>query len=334
MFKKRLCALALCAALTAGATLPAAAEVYSASVVHEYAATKAIEWDGKTVLEAGKSYVVTKNVTVSKKITVPSKTTLTVKNGAKLTVSSKGSLYIRGTVNVYSKSTLSVSGKLYEYSTKKLTVNGTLNFTKIATVTINGTLTVNSNGKITGEPKSITLGKNPTITIKGKCTCEKLNKLLKKDSGFPAEDEAAIIKLLEDSNTAFFVKGDMLGAMKASYPQALIDVMKEELDNIGYDMEQYYAYLSQNMVVPMIVKEFGGMPDKISFDNVVLTYADPATIKVSEETAKFYPNIESACTAKVSCTLNVGTNTYTKNLSDDLLVKVDGKWYLLISESE
>ncbi|MGN1118777.1 MAG: hypothetical protein ACI4Q4_00365, partial [Oscillospiraceae bacterium] len=159
MLKKRICALALCAVMAVGAAVPAGAEVYSASVVQELGATaKAVEWNGKTALEAGKSYTVSKNVTISKKVTIPSGTTVTVKNGAKLWVSSKGSLYVKGKLKTESGSTLAITGKLYEYSGKVISVSGAMNLSSKAKVTINGKFTVNSKGTVKGEPNSLTVG--------------------------------------------------------------------------------------------------------------------------------------------------------------------------------
>ncbi len=181
---RKFTALLLSAVMTAGmAAVPAYAEsapIETVSVSSQLLA-KTVEWNGKTALKKGTNYVVTKNVTVSKKITVPAGVTLTVKDGAKLTIGFKGSLYIKGAVTVGKGSTLAVSGKLYQYKGKKLTITGTVKFGSKSDITLNGKVSQNSKGVISGTPKKLSVGDSAVLSLKGKNTCAKLNECLYAD---------------------------------------------------------------------------------------------------------------------------------------------------------
>lgn len=175
---KKFTALLLSAVMTAGmAAVPAYAESAPARTVSvsSQLLAKTVEWDGKAALKKGTNYTVTKDVTVSKKTTVPAGVTLTVKDGAKLTIGAKGTLYIKGAVTVGKGSTLAVSGKLNLYKGKKLTITGTVKFGSKSVVTLSGKVTQNAKGAISGTPKKLTIGDSAVLSLKGKNTCAKLN---------------------------------------------------------------------------------------------------------------------------------------------------------------
>ncbi len=243
---RKLTALLLGAVMTAGmAAVPAYAEttaVQTVVVSREFGA-KTVEWNGKTALKKGTNYVVTKNVTVSKKITVPAGVTLTVKNGAKLSVGFKGSLYIKGAVTVGKGSTLAVSGKLYEYKDKKLTVSGTLKFGSKSDITLNGKVTQGTAGVISGTPKKLSVGANAELSLKGKNNCAKLNKAL-----YPQQISDTVMGYVET-----FISNDLelYPVMCKMYPKKMLDGFDEQLSSLGLTLKDYCdtlsAYLKESL---------------------------------------------------------------------------------------
>lgn len=334
MFKKKICALALCAVLSAGAVMPAyAEEVYTASVTQELAASSAVEWNGKTELKAGQKYVVTKNVTISKKITVPSGTSLTVKNGAKLWVNTKGSLYIKGTVTVAEGATLAVSGKLYQYKGKKLTVNGTLSMGTKSSVTLNGKFTAGAKSVVKGEPKTLSVGENAVVKLNGKCTSKKLNKAVA-----PADnsDDEAVKQVLTEAVEAMVVKGDYAKAVEVMIPAGALEAIKAEYaaEESEMDFDSAMTMVSA-MLMLIFTQELGGMPEKVEITELKTEYIDPASLELSDFAAEYYKNIENACKISGKYKLTCGENTLEQELGEDgTMVKVDGKWYFLVNGSD
>ena len=321
MFKKRICALALCAVMTVGAAVPAGAEVYSASVVQELGATtKAVEWNGKTALKAGKSYVVSKNVTVSKKITIPSGTTVTVKNGAKLWVSSKGKLLIKGTLTVNKGATLAVTGTLYEYKAKKLNVSGAMNFGTKSKITLNGNVTVKSTGTVKGTPKAISVGQYAAVTVKGKNSSEKFAKAI---------EIGAVEKVIGTFFTKSICRSDLYGAMTAVYPADYIKKLDEMFVAAGSSLKDYCKLQAENMKADAkddVFGEFYG--DKTANVEVSVTKTTDITKSLTAEQKAVAKEICGGADKaySVEAVLSVGMVDDKVTIA---VIEKDGKWYLL-----
>lgn len=330
MFKK-ISALILSSVLLAGMTTAFAEEpapIQTAQVVREYAA-KASEWNGKTALKSGKSYVVTKNLTISKDVTVPKGAKLTIKNGAKLSVGAKGSLTINGTVTVGKGSTLAVSGALTQAKGKKLVVSGTVKLGKKSALTLNGSVTLKKGGVISGEPKTLNLGKNVKFTLNGKLSSQKLLK---------AYDSAAIMQLLESLEKKVFIDGKGYDAYVESYPAGVIAAMEEEYAKQLEELEEEFGYSDDvsfeeaiNSITAYIVNvfeyQYGGDVTGVNMGDLTITYMDVSELPESVY-APLYGTIERAADVSAKYTLTIGDQTTDPSDMGGTMVYSGGRWYL------
>lgn len=329
MFKK-ISALILSSVLLAGMTTAFAESpepVQTAQVVREYAA-KASEWNGKTALKSGKSYVVTKNLTISKDVTVPKGAKLTIKNGAKLSVGAKGSLTINGTVTVGKGSTLAVSGALTQAKGKKLVISGTVKLGKKSALTLNGSVTLKKGGVISGEPKTLNLGKNVKFTLNGKLSSQKLLK---------AYDSAAISQLTENLAKKVYIDGKGYDAYKESYPAGVIAAMEEEyakqlkeLEAYGYSDDVSFEEAINSIIsylVNMIEYQYGGDITGVNMDDLTITYIDVSELPESVYTP-LYGTIERAADVSAKYTLTIGDKTTDPSDMGGTMVYSGGRWYL------
>lgn len=329
MFKK-ISALILSSVLLAGMTTAFAespAPIQAAQVVREYAA-KASEWNGKTALKSGKSYVVTKDVTISKDVTVPKGAKLTIKNGAKLSVGAKGSLTINGTVTVGKGSALAVSGALTQAKGKKLVVSGTVKLGKKSALTLNGSVTLKKGGVISGEPKTLDLGKNVKFTLNGKLSSQKLLK---------AYDSAAISQLTENLAKKVYIDGKGYDAYKESYPAGVIAAMEEEyakqlkeLEAYGYSDDVSFEEAINSIIsylVNIIEYQYGGDITGVNMDDLTITYIDVSELPESVY-APLYGTIERAADVSAKYTLTIGDKTTDPSDMGGTMVYSGGRWYL------
>lgn len=329
MFKK-ISALILSSVLLAGMTTAFAespAPIQTAQVVRENAA-KASEWNGKTALKSGKSYVVTKDVTISKDVTVPKGAKLTIKNGAKLSVGAKGSLTINGTVTVGKGSTLAVSGALTQAKGKKLVVSGTVKLGKKSALTLNGSVTLKKGGVISGEPKTLDLGKNAKFAINGKLTSQKLLK---------AYDSAAISQLTENLAKKVYIDGKGYDAYVESYPAGVIAAMEEEyakqlkeLEEYGYSDDVSFEEAINSIIsylVNIIEYQYGGDITGVNMDDLTITYIDVSELPESVY-APLYGTIERAADVSAKYTLTIGDKTTDPSDMGGTMVYSGGRWYL------
>lgn len=151
-------AFLLAAAIAATISVPAAAQenppVYSAVEVRELSATY-YAWNGKTPLKAGRNYAVTGSVKVSKNITIPEGTKLTVMNGARLWVTSKGALNINGTLTVKKGGVLAVTNRLSVGESGSLGVSGEIRFNAAAKAALSGKVRKSAVGAVSGMPAEL-----------------------------------------------------------------------------------------------------------------------------------------------------------------------------------
>lgn len=84
-------------------------------------AASVTEWDGKSELESGKTYIITEEVKIKNEVTVPENTKLSVKDGGYLKIYSKGSLTVRGELAV------AIGGTIFNSGTLNVKKSGTFN---------------------------------------------------------------------------------------------------------------------------------------------------------------------------------------------------------------
>lgn len=225
--KKRIISLILGAVLSVSAPLGAFAEAVSAEqtayVTQESGASAAV-WNGKTALKSGKSYIVNSDITISKAMVIPSKTTVTVKSGAKLWISSAGSLTVKGTLKVQSGATVAVTGKLALSVGKVISNSGTIRFGTKSTAVINGKLSINKAGVVSGKPKSLSLGNKAVITVKGKNECAKL---------VSAVEKRDITAVFEEMYSAALVDKDFAKSASTVYPDEYVKTADAYLKTQG-----------------------------------------------------------------------------------------------------
>ena len=94
------------------------------------------EWDGKTPMEEGQNYYISKSVKVSKKFSVPAGSTLVVCSGAELLIYKDNSFSVRGTLISEPDSKITVSGILTVYADAGFETYGTFNTTVSSSIRI------------------------------------------------------------------------------------------------------------------------------------------------------------------------------------------------------
>lgn len=252
MFKKA-AALLLSAVLMAGASTAAFAESAPeyAVVTQEFGASAKV-WDGKSELKAGTKYVLKSSATITGKVTLPKGSSLTLYKGAKLTVGTKGTLTVKGTLSAKAGSTITISGTLTAASGSKITAAGKVKLGKNAKVTLGGRFTVAKAGAVSGTPKTIKLGKKGTVDIKGKNTCKKLAALLE-----PVVDQAEIdrqeIEALLNDLVKKSASGDIYGTIKEVIPAAYIEKLEKAFQ------EKYSSSVEEamNLLVTAVMSQMG-----------------------------------------------------------------------------
>lgn len=344
---RKITAIVLGAAIMAASSMAVFAEsapIQTATVQQELAASSVKTWDGKTALKAGESYVLKKSVTISKKVEIPKGTTLTLNKGVKLGIAAKGSLYIRGTLELKSGSTLSVSGKLYTYSGSKISDTGAIKLnTNKANVTIGGTFTVNKGGSVSGTPKTIKLGKKAKVTVKGKNTCKKLAALLNTDSTLE-QDKKAIADKIAAIEESVLIKGDLYGAMELAYPEAVLNNMNEEFKSAIAEMDQNGEYA--NMTVKEFINEMYKNLIKPMMDEAGTIKSVKATVNkltdclnsLTDEEKEMFADcgkITKAYIAELKYDIDMDANpnsavdVSTNETMEVRVANIGGEWYLL-----
>ncbi len=104
-----------------------------------FAERQVIEWDGKSALEKGNSYVVTETVKVKSAFTIPENTKLSVKEGGELKVYKKGALTVKGELLI------SDGGKIFNSGTISVKKNAEFNIYGVFQSSVSGNLNVSGN---------------------------------------------------------------------------------------------------------------------------------------------------------------------------------------------
>lgn len=345
---RRLTALLVGAAIMAASSTAVYAENVPQTQVtirQELGASSAKTWDGKSALEAGKKYVLSKSVTISKKVEIPKGTTLTLNKGVKLGIGAKGSLYIRGTLSMKAGSTLSVSGKLYTYSGSKISDSGSIKLnTNKANVTIGGTFTVNKTGAVSGAPKSIKLGKNAKVTVKGKNTCDKLAELIGGDSAADKEKQE-IETMLNGMFDELLSTGNLYSTIKKAVPASYIEKAEKEFEEQIKELDTTGEMAGMTMedlvngLFSVMIEEINKSIDSLKISVVKL---EDCKGKLTEDQLLLFAdckNIEKAYLAdlKVDVKYKEGYEAADSELSvadtvQITVVKADGNWYLCSDE--
>ena len=317
---KKIAALLLSAIISVCAVTVtvSAEEMQTTSVSHEASASYT-KWNGKTTMKSGKNYIVSSNVTVSKKVTIPSGTTLVVQKGAKLWINTKGSLYIKGKLNVKSGATLSVSGMLYQYKGKTLTNYGEIRFGNKSTATLNGKFYTYQKGSIIGTPKNVSIGTNAVFSCTGKNECTKFDKYF---------DKTAIEKKLKEAFTTAIKDNDIYGTITMLLCEEYVKDIDALFAAAGIAFKDYCSEFAGAYIITL------------NEENI-----DPATVKsINAKITKITEQKELSDDLKnladtyykdgkiysITCTVTVKTSskTYTED-TELMMVEKNGDWYLL-----
>lgn len=317
---KKLAAILLSAIISVCAVTAtvSAEDMQTASVTREAEASY-VRWNGKTAMQSGKNYIVTSDVTISKKVTIPSGATLAVQKGAKLWVGTKGSLYIRGKLNVKSGATLAVSGKLYQYKGKVLTNYGEMRFGSKASVTLNGKVYIYSKGSVTGAPKTLSVGSNAVFSCTGKNSCKKLDKYI---------DRTAIEKQLETAFTHAVKNNDIYATVNTLLCKEHIADLDSAFAASGTTLEAYCDEYAKTYKAEM--KKEGINSAKVKSVDVKatkLTEKKSLTGDVKTIADTYY---KGGKVYDVTCTITITTSSdkFTEQ-TELLMVEKNGNWYML-----
>ena len=126
-----------------------------------------IEWDGKSEIVAGNTYIITDTVKLKKQVEIPDGAKLSVKDGGVLKIYSKGGLLVNGELAVAKGGKLTNSGLINVKKKADFNVYGSFQSSVSATLKVSGNMTVYNKG--TAEISStVLLYKSSNILIKGK----------------------------------------------------------------------------------------------------------------------------------------------------------------------
>lgn len=125
-----------------------------------------IEWDGKSELEAGKTYIVTDEVKIKKEITIPDGTKLSVKDGGYLKIYSKGAVTVRGELAVAIGGSIFNSGELSVKKDGVFNVYGLFQSSVSANVNLSGEVNVFNHGSVEMS-STVKMFKSSELYIKG-----------------------------------------------------------------------------------------------------------------------------------------------------------------------
>ncbi|MBE6900887.1 MAG: hypothetical protein E7478_00275 [Ruminococcaceae bacterium] len=317
---KKLAALLLSAIISVSAvTVSVSAEDMQTASVTREAEASYIKWSGKTAMQAGKNYIVTSDVTISKKVTIPSGTTLVVQKGAKLWISTKGALYIKGKLNIKSGATLAVSGTLYQYKSKTLANYGEMRFGSKAKVTLNGKVYIYSKGTVTGTPKSLSVGANAAFSCTGKNSCAKLDKYI---------DRTAIEKQLETAFTKAVKSNDIYGTVSTLFCKEHIAAIDAAFAATGSTLKAYCDEYSK--VYKAEMKEEGVDSAKVKSVDVKATKLTAKKTLTGDAKTIADAYYKGGKVYEAACTVTVKTSSDT--VTEDIVILVaekNGKWYML-----
>lgn len=325
MIKSRIAAALLCGVIAVSTAVCAAAEpVYTAAVAQEQGAT-VYAWNGKTALKAGRSYAITKDVTISKKVTIPKGTTLTVRNGAKLWISTNGTLVNKGTLTVAKGGTLAVSGKLNvgePEAAGTLNVSGKMNFGTKSAVTVYGKVSVKSTGVVSKKPKTIYVGDTAKVTITGKdANGAFTNAVSQRDL------RVAVGKYY----TTAISKADLYGAITAAYPKAYTDKLNSELSAAGTTLKDFCADYGKVLAGVEDADSYYGSEDytwELSINKLVATSALTAGQKAAAELISGTAGYKAYSLSGVISAVYDGTADAQEEISMKVILS-GGKWYML-----
>lgn len=278
------------------------------------------EWNGKTALKSGKSYTVSKNVTISKTFSLPKNSTITVKNGAKLWISTAGKLNLKGTINVEKGGILAVSGTLYQYSSGKLNISGELRFGDKAKVTLNGKTAVKSTGTAKGNPKTLSVGKNPTFTVSGKISSAKLSEAVNKNG---------IGKMLSGYFKTCLCEQKIEKAVRTAFPKSYVAFLEKGLSEADSSLAEYCSLFAEALSESLKASGISTENIKNITANVksITDITDKLTAE-QQEIKKIYGNVtkvyEAAFTVKYN-TGSAGTESVEYKLN---VAQIGSKWYI------
>ncbi len=114
--------------------------------VTAFAERRVLEWDGKSDLTAGNTYVVTETVKLKKQIVVPEGTKLSVKDGGELKIYSAGGLTVKGELAVAQGGKMINSGEINIKKDAEFNVYGVFQSSVSGALKVSGDMTVYRQG--------------------------------------------------------------------------------------------------------------------------------------------------------------------------------------------
>lgn len=148
------------------------------------------EWDGKSKLKAGNTYIITDTVKLKREVEIPPNTKLSVKKGGELKIYSNGSITVRGELAVaiggliFNSGTISVKkgGVFNVYGAVQSSVSASLNINGTTTVYRQGVAEISSAVKLYKDSKIVNRGslsfyKSSDATVSGTIRGEKGSQL-------------------------------------------------------------------------------------------------------------------------------------------------------------
>ena len=131
------------------------------------AESQVIEWNGKSEILPGNTYIITDTVKLKKQVEIPDGAKLSVKDGGELKIYSKGGLIVNGELAVAKGGKLTNSGLITVKQKADFNIYGSFQSSVSATLKVSGNMTVYNKG--TAEISStVLLYKSSNIRIKGK----------------------------------------------------------------------------------------------------------------------------------------------------------------------
>ena len=321
MISRKIAALAMCAVMAASAAMTVTAgavDVQTAEVVREYAAAP-IVWNGTTALKDNSSYIVTGEITVSSKITIPENTTVSVKSGARLTVSKKGTLIVNGRLNVNSGSSMMVFGTMKLNSGKRITSSGDFRFGSASNITLDGIFAINNGGTLQGEPASFSTASDSTLKIYGKNFCKKVAEVA---------NERSLVTIFDELYTAAIIDNDIYSVVKKTVPaKALAEaesIFKAEGSSLSAYCKTFGDQYQKDLKSEGI--DVSKITDVTASINKVTDITGSLTSEQIMQLYSYYPGYTKVVKAEMNIALN---GTGKSEAVEATMVLIGKNWYMM-----
>ncbi len=111
-----------------------------------FAERQVIEWDGKSEISAGNTYIVTDTVKLKSEITIPEGAKLSIKDGGELKIYKKGNLTVRGELLISDEGKIFNSGTISVKKGAEFNIYGLLQSSVSGNINVSGEMTIYRQG--------------------------------------------------------------------------------------------------------------------------------------------------------------------------------------------